>query len=183
MAERQEPPQPAKLLLAEHRDLVEIFHPAQQPDQNRQQHLIQRIGHHARSMVVLHRLDMIQKRRVARIRRASLAANRKPLRKSVHQQFMTLPWGAHPRSIDRRNDAIVALGSDVGRPLIQPEARAKSAAEVPTTRVKPRPANDHPAGATAKAAGHARLVRKQRIHAPVTKMKAASAVGVQHLAG
>src|SRR5271166_2510633 len=40
MAKRQKTAQPGKLPLAEHRDLVEILHPAQQPDQHRQQHLV-----------------------------------------------------------------------------------------------------------------------------------------------
>src|SRR5271165_3639784 len=40
IAKRQKTAQPGKLPLAEHRDLVEILHPAQQPDQHRQQHLV-----------------------------------------------------------------------------------------------------------------------------------------------
>ena len=63
VAERQKTAQPVKLLLAEHRDLVEILHPAQQTRQNRQEHLVQRIGRHAGDPVILHRLDMVQKSR------------------------------------------------------------------------------------------------------------------------
>src|SRR5208337_1252315 len=72
MAKRQKTAQPGKLLLAEHRDLVEILHPAQQPDQHRQQRLIQRVGRHAGNPVILNCLDMIQK--IHAQRRASVPA-------------------------------------------------------------------------------------------------------------
>jgi hypothetical protein len=70
MTKGEKPAKPVKLLLAEHRDLVENPPSAQKTSQNRQQHLIQRVSRHARNAIILNPLDVIQKphahRRISR---------------------------------------------------------------------------------------------------------------------
>jgi hypothetical protein len=82
MAKGKKPAKPAKLLLAEHRHLVEILHPAQKTRQNRQQHLVQGISRHSGDAVILNRLDVIQKRHAHR--RVSCSPDSNPFPPSAH---------------------------------------------------------------------------------------------------